>query len=63
MKVGKVKKKSFFQKEHNLTYSEEDVMFFQHQLDLFGKLAYVSFYDVILATTKLCREEMISPFL
>jgi len=30
------------QKSHNLTYAEEDVMFFEHQLDLFGKLAYVS---------------------
>jgi len=32
------------QKSHNLTYAEEDVMFFEHQLDLFGKLAYVSTY-------------------
>jgi len=29
-------------KSHNLTYAEEDVMFFEHQLDLFGKIAYVS---------------------
>jgi len=30
-----------FQKQQNLAYCEEDVMFFEHQLDLFGKLAFV----------------------
>ena len=32
----------FVDKENNLNYCEEEVMFFEHQLDLFGKLAYVS---------------------
>ena len=32
----------FLLQESNLAYSEEDVLFFEHQLDLFGKLAYVS---------------------
>lgn len=27
--------------ENSLTYSEEDVLFFKHQLDLYGKIAYV----------------------
>jgi hypothetical protein len=31
-----------FLKRDNLAYSAEDVLFFEHQLDLFGKLAYVS---------------------
>ena len=31
----------FFQKENNIAYNAEDVKFFEHQLDLFGKLAYV----------------------
>ena len=26
----------------NIAFNEEDVMFFEHQLDLYGKLAYVS---------------------
>ena len=30
------------QKENNLAYSDEDVLFFERQLDLFGKLAHVS---------------------
>ena len=32
------------QKENNLAYNEEDVKFFEHQLDLFGKLAFVSIF-------------------
>ena len=32
------------QKENNIAYNAEDVKFFEHQLDLFGKLAYVSIY-------------------
>ena len=32
----------FVDKENNLTFCAEEVMFFEHQLDLFGKLAYVS---------------------
>ncbi|ESN99320.1 hypothetical protein HELRODRAFT_162843 [Helobdella robusta] len=30
----------FLEKEQNLSYYEEDVKFFQHQLDLYAKLAY-----------------------
>ena len=36
------------QKENNLAYSEEDVLFFERQLDLFGKLAYVSLWSHII---------------
>ena len=32
----------FVDKDNNLAYCEEEVMFFEHQLDLFGKLSYVS---------------------
>ena len=32
----------FVDKENNLTFCAEEVMFFEHQLDLFEKLAYVS---------------------
>ena len=34
----------FVQKQQNLAFCDEEVMFFEHQLDLFGKLAYVSFH-------------------
>ncbi|ELT91343.1 hypothetical protein CAPTEDRAFT_201920 [Capitella teleta] len=30
----------FVDRENNLTYSDEDVKFFEHQLDLFGKISY-----------------------
>ena len=30
----------------NIAYNEEDIMFFEHQLDLYGKLAYVSIFTM-----------------
>ena len=35
------------QKEQNLAYSENDVIFFERQLDLYGRLCYVSCFYII----------------
>jgi len=31
----------FLQKDKNLTHNKEDIIFFEHQLDLYQKLCYV----------------------
>ncbi|KAI0227415.1 hypothetical protein LSAT2_022124, partial [Lamellibrachia satsuma] len=40
--------------ENSLTYSEEDVLFFKHQLDLYGKIAYGrNDFSIFVITRKL----------
>ena len=52
----------FVFQENSLTYSEEDVMFFKHQLDLYGKMAYVRIGHDLAYTCHvslyLCQEKV-----